>query len=331
MIDDMIQIEQLHKYFNRGEGHQVHALRGIDLHIDAGEFVTLIGSNGAGKSTLLNCIAGSVPADGGRIVVGGRDVTGLDASRRAAWIGRVFQNPLDGTAGNLSIEQNLALALLRGRPRGLGRGVSSARREQFRTALMQLGLDLEQRMDMPVRLLSGGQRQAITLLMATLIVPQVLLLDEHTAALDPGAAALVADLTAHLVARERLTALMVTHNMQQALSISTDSTVVSALESVVKVAGESKIPLVCNDPSSASRGCVAALGLDYPDNGYQSVVGMAAPILKGEKKADAIPIVKQKNNIVAINTAAAQPQGVVIPDSVKSQAKQTFDTITPKK
>jgi putative ABC transport system ATP-binding protein len=243
----MIKIEQLHKYFNRGEGHEIHALRGVDLLVGAGEFVTLIGSNGAGKSTLLNCIAGALPADGGRIVLGGRDVTALDASRRAAWIGRVFQNPLDGTAGTLSIEQNLALALRRGHSRGLWRGVSSERRIRFRAALAQLGLGLEQRMAAPVRLLSGGQRQALTLLMATLAAPQVLLLDEHTAALDPVAAALVADLTARLIADQGLTALMVTHNMQQALSLGTRTLMLHQGQIILDISGPERAGLTVQD------------------------------------------------------------------------------------
>jgi putative ABC transport system ATP-binding protein len=243
----MIEIEQLHKYFNRGEGHEIHALRGIDLRVGAGEFVTLIGSNGAGKSTLLNCIAGALSADGGRIILGGRDVTALDASRRAVWIGRVFQNPLDGTAGALSIEQNLALALRRGQPRGLRRGVSSERQMHFRSALAQLGLGLEQRMATPARLLSGGQRQALTLLMATLAAPQVLLLDEHTAALDPGAAALVADLTARLIAQQGLTALMVTHNMQQALSLGTRTLMLHQGQVILDISGPERAGLTVPD------------------------------------------------------------------------------------
>jgi putative ABC transport system ATP-binding protein len=243
----MIEINQLHKYFHRGEGHEVHALRGIDLQIGAGEFVTLIGSNGAGKSTLLNCVAGALPADGGQIVLGRRDVTALDASRRAAWIGRVFQNPLDGTAGSLSIEQNLALALLRGRRRGLRRGVGPARREQFRAALAGLGLGLEDRLDARVSLLSGGQRQALTLLMATLVAPQVLLLDEHTAALDPGAAAIVGDLTARLVAEQGLTALMVTHNMQQALSLGTRTLMLHQGRVILDISGAERAGLTVQD------------------------------------------------------------------------------------
>jgi putative tryptophan/tyrosine transport system ATP-binding protein len=243
----MIQIEQLHKYFNRNEGHEIHALRGIDLSVGAGEFVTLIGSNGAGKSTLLHCIAGTLPADSGRVLLDRRDVTMLDASRRAAWIGRVFQNPLDGTAGNLSIEQNLALALLRGKPKGLRRGVSGERRQLFQTALAPLGLGLETRMSTPVRLLSGGQRQALALLMATLVPPQLLLLDEHTAALDPGAAGLVANLTARLVAGQGLTALMITHNMQQALNLGTRTLMLHQGQIILDISGAERAGLTVQD------------------------------------------------------------------------------------
>lgn len=217
----MIQLRDIHKFFHRGEGHEVHALRGIDLDIGAGEFVTLIGTNGAGKSTLLNTIAGVYAPDEGTIAIDGRDVTRQQEHQRAGLIGRVFQNPLDGTAGSLTIEQNMALALRRGQRRGFGWGVTRERRERFREVLQSLGLGLEDRLQAPVRLLSGGQRQALTLLMATLQRPQVLLLDEHTAALDPGAAAQVEQLTRTLIAENNLTALMVTHNMQQALSLGT--------------------------------------------------------------------------------------------------------------
>ncbi len=217
----MIQLRNIHKFFHRGEGHEVHALRGIDLDIADGEFVTLIGTNGAGKSTLLNTIAGVYGPDEGSIAIAGRDVTKQQEHQRAAVIGRVFQNPLDGTAGSLTIEQNMALALRRGQVRGFRLGVTRERREHFRQVLKSLGLGLEERLQAPVRLLSGGQRQALTLLMATLQRPNVLLLDEHTAALDPGAAAQVERLTRELIADHRLTALMVTHNMQQALSLGT--------------------------------------------------------------------------------------------------------------
>ena len=215
----MIQLHGIHKFFNRGEGHEIHALRGVDLELAEGEFVTVIGSNGAGKSTLLNTVAGVYTPDQGSVVIGGRDVTRLQEHQRASMIGRVFQNPLDGTAGSLTIEQNMALALQRGQRRGFRRGVSAQRREQFRAALKMLEMGLEDRLQAPVRLLSGGQRQALTLLMATLRRPQVLLLDEHTAALDPGAAAQVESLTRQIIAEHGLTTLMVTHNMQQALSL----------------------------------------------------------------------------------------------------------------
>ena len=243
----MLQLEQIHKYFHRGEGHEVHALRGVDLRLDAGEFVTLIGSNGAGKSTLLSCIAGVFSVDGGHIRLGARDVTGLPAHQRAAWIGRVFQNPLEGTAGNLSIEQNMALALLRGRSKLLRAGVPRERRQRFRDALAQLGLGLEERMQVHVRTLSGGQRQALSLLMATLVPPQLLLLDEHTAALDPAAAALVSDLTARLVAEQGLTALLVTHNMQQALSLGTRTLMMHQGRIILDIGGAERAGLTVPD------------------------------------------------------------------------------------
>lgn len=217
----MIALRNIHKWFHRGEGHEVHALRGLSLDVAPGEFVTLIGSNGAGKSTLLNTIAGVYGPDEGTITINGRDVTRLHEFQRAGLIGRVFQNPLDGTAGSLTIEQNMALALRRGQRRGFGRGVTRARREHFRAALERLNMGLEDRLQAPVRLLSGGQRQALTLLMATLRRPHVLLLDEHTAALDPGAAAQVEAVTRNVIAEQGLTALMVTHNMQQALTLGT--------------------------------------------------------------------------------------------------------------
>lgn len=215
----MIAASGLQKAFNRGSVDEVRALRGVNLRMDAGEFVTVIGSNGAGKSTLLNVLAGVYPPDGGRIEIDGRDVTAQDEHDRAAWIGRVFQNPLDGTATALTVEENLALAVQRGEGRGLGPGVSRARRELFRERLAELGLGLERRLGVLVGTLSGGQRQALSLLMATIKQPRVLLLDEHTSALDPAAAHDVEALTVKLVAEYGLTALMVTHNLQQALRV----------------------------------------------------------------------------------------------------------------
>ncbi|GIV96566.1 MAG: ABC transporter ATP-binding protein [Herpetosiphonaceae bacterium] len=243
----MIELQGIQKYFNRGEPHEVHALRNINLQIAHGEFVTVIGSNGAGKSTILNIIAGVYAPDDGKVEIDGRDVTRLPEYRRAAFVGRVFQNPLDGTAGSMTVEQNLALALRRGERRGLQRGVGRQRRNQFREALASLGLGLEDRLDARVRLLSGGQRQALTLLMATLRRPDVLLLDEHTAALDPGAAAKVAELTATIVERDRLTTLMVTHNMQQALALGTRTLMMHQGQIILDISGPERRNLTVQD------------------------------------------------------------------------------------
>jgi putative ABC transport system ATP-binding protein len=243
----MIHVRDVHKWFNRGEGHAVHALRGMDLQVLPGEFVTIIGSNGAGKSTLLNTVAGVYPPDQGSITIAGRDVTHLQEHQRAHLIGRVFQNPLDGTAGSLTIEQNMALALRRGLGRGLRRGVTREHRAQFRAALTPLGMGLEDRLESPVRLLSGGQRQALTLLMATLLQPSVLLLDEHTAALDPGAAAQVETLTREVIAQQALTALMVTHNMQQALALGTRTLMLQSGQIILDLHGPERDGLTVQD------------------------------------------------------------------------------------
>ncbi len=213
----MINIEALTKYFHRGSVNEVLALDNISLHVQAGDFITLIGSNGAGKSTLLNCLAGTHSLDRGRIVLDGRDITTWPEHRRAALISRVFQDPLLGTCGSLSIEQNMSLALRRGASRGLRPAVRRADRTLFGQQLTKLGLGLEKRLRDPVGLLSGGQRQALTMLMATLVRPRVLLLDEHTAALDPKTARHILDLTVELVQSRKLTTLMVTHNMNHAL------------------------------------------------------------------------------------------------------------------
>jgi putative ABC transport system ATP-binding protein len=194
-------------------------LRGIDLTLAAGEFVTVVGSNGAGKSTLLNAVAGLFPPDQGSIRIGGHDVTRQSEVGRARRIGRVFQNPLAGTAPALTVEENLSLALARGGCRGLGWAVTLGKRSRFRSELAQLKMGLENRLSDPVGLLSGGQRQALSLLMATLTRPELLLLDEHTAALDPRTAALIADLTARYVTDHGLTTLMVTHNLEHAIQL----------------------------------------------------------------------------------------------------------------
>ena len=215
----MISLEQFTKYFHKGSVNQVLALDCIDLQVDEGDFVTIIGSNGAGKSTLLNGLAGTFSPDSGRLLLHTEDITLWPEHRRAGSISRVFQDPLMGTCAALSIEQNLALAFRRGTRRGFSLGVKRQDRQIFRDALQRLDLGLENRLGDRVGLLSGGQRQALTMLMATLVPPQVLLLDEHTAALDPKTARQILDLTASIVTAGRLTTLMVTHNMRQALQM----------------------------------------------------------------------------------------------------------------
>lgn len=215
----MIVLENFTKYFHKGSVNEVLALDKISLEIRQGDFVTIIGSNGAGKSTLLNSLAGTFFPDTGTLMLGDTDITYWPEHRRARFIGRVFQDPLLGTCASLSIEQNMALAAKRGRTRGLGIGVRSRDREFFRDSLKTLGLGLEERFRIRVGLLSGGQRQALTMLMATLVRPEVLLLDEHTAALDPKTAQQILEITQQLVEQQKLTTLMVTHNMNQALKL----------------------------------------------------------------------------------------------------------------
>ncbi|MCT2008130.1 ABC transporter ATP-binding protein [Micrococcus lylae] len=215
----MLEIRDVSKTFFPNTVNERKALRGIDLHLDEGDFVTVIGSNGAGKSTVLNTIAGKLTPDTGSVSVAGKDVTKMADHRRAQWIGRVFQDPTAGTAPNLTIQENMALAFRRGHVRGLAAGVSKSRKDLFREALTTLELGLENRLTTKVGLLSGGQRQALSLLMATFSGPKILLLDEHTAALDPSRAELVTRLTEQVVAEHRLTTLMVTHNMDQALQV----------------------------------------------------------------------------------------------------------------
>ena len=213
----MLCVEQVSKTFNPGTINEKKALDGLSLHLAPGDFVTVIGGNGAGKSTLLNAIAGTWPVDEGRIVIDGVDVTALPDFKRAKYIGRVFQDPMMGTAPDMWMEENLALAVRRGKRRGLGWGISRAEREEYRELLKTLDLGLEDRLTSKVGLLSGGQRQALTLLMATLQRPKLLLLDEHTAALDPKTAAKVLEATDRIVAKDNLTTLMITHNMKDAI------------------------------------------------------------------------------------------------------------------
>jgi putative tryptophan/tyrosine transport system ATP-binding protein len=217
----MLNITNVNKTFFPGTVNERKALRGINLELKAGEFVTVIGSNGAGKSTVLNTIAGKLRPDTGAVRIDGTDVTRLADHARARYIGRVFQDPMAGTAPNMTIEENMSMALGRGRRRGLALGVTRAKRERFREELTSLELGLENRLKAKVGLLSGGQRQALSLLMATFSGPKILLLDEHTAALDPQRADLVSRLTAEIVERHQLTTLMVTHNMEQALRLGT--------------------------------------------------------------------------------------------------------------
>lgn len=214
----MLKIQNLHKTFNAGTINEKRALCGVDLVLEDGDFVTIIGGNGAGKSTLMNMIAGVFPPDCGQIIIDETDVTRLPEYKRAKYLGRVFQDPMLGTAGDMWIEENLALASKRGKSRGLGWALSSKNKAFFKEHVAQLGLGLENRMSTNVGLLSGGQRQALTLLMATLQKPKLLLLDEHTAALDPKTAATVLDLTDKLVGESNLTTLMITHNMKDAIA-----------------------------------------------------------------------------------------------------------------
>ncbi len=214
----MIRLENIIKYFHKGSVNEVFALNNLSLRIEEGDFVTVIGSNGAGKSTLLNCIAGGFLPDSGSISISGHDVTGWPEYRRARFIARVFQDPLLGTCPSATIEQNMALAIRRGLKRGLARGVKASDRLRFRQELGQLGLGLEDRLLDKVGLLSGGQRQALTMLMATMIRPEVLLLDEHIAALDPKTANQILALTQDIVRQQGLTTLMITHNMKHAIA-----------------------------------------------------------------------------------------------------------------
>ena len=243
----MLKLTALHQTFHPGEVNEVRALRGIDLHVPSGQFVTVIGSNGAGKSTIFNVIAGVFPPTHGSIYIDSEDVTQWPEHRRAKHIGRVFQDPLMGTAASMTIAQNLTLALLRGERHRLRTGVTRARMDAFRELLAPLGLGLENRLEARVALLSGGQRQALTLLMATLTNPKLLLLDEHTAALDPATAAKILDLTGRIVQEQQLTTLMITHNMQQALTFGDRTLMMDAGEIVLDLSGEARQAMTVQD------------------------------------------------------------------------------------
>ncbi len=243
----MLELRHISKTFNPGTINEKRALCGVDLVLEEGDFVTVIGGNGAGKSTVLNAIAGVWPVDEGSILVGGIDVTGLPDYKRAALIGRVFQDPMTGTAATMQIEENLALAARRGKRRGLRWGVTRAEREEYRERLRILELGLEERMTAKVGLLSGGQRQALTLLMATLRKPKLLLLDEHTAALDPKTAEKVLNATEKVVGQEHLTTLMITHNMRDAIHHGNRLIMMNEGKIALDIRGEEKKNLTVED------------------------------------------------------------------------------------
>ena len=236
----MLEIQHVYKTFNPGTVNEKRALNNLCFTLEEGQFVTVIGGNGAGKSTMLNAVAGVFPVDEGRIVIDGVDVTRLPEHRRARYIGRVFQDPMMGTAPTMQTEENLALALRRGQRRTLRAGITRAERDEYRRLLAQLDLGLEDRLTSKVGLLSGGQRQALTLLMATLKKPRLLLLDEHTAALDPRTAEKVLDVTDRIVSRDRLTTLMITHNMRDAIAHGDRLIMLYNGRIVVDVSGEEK-------------------------------------------------------------------------------------------
>ncbi len=239
----MLELVNLTHAFGRGTPMEKPALRGVSLRLGPGEFACLVGSNGAGKSTLLNAVAGTYVPDGGRVLIDGKDVTRLPEHRRAQLVGRVFQNPLQGTAPNMTVEENLSLAAERGGRRGLGPLLTVRRRAWLRERVSVLGLGLEDRLGARVGLLSGGQRQALTLLMATLARPQVLLLDEHTAALDPATAERVVEMTTRLAEELTLTTLMVTHNLEQAISLGHRLIMMHEGQVVLDVKGQQKSSL----------------------------------------------------------------------------------------
>lgn len=243
----MLEIRNVHKTFNAGTINEKKALKGINLTLNEGDFVTVIGGNGAGKSTMLNMVAGVYPVDCGTITIDGTDVTKLPEHKRAKYIGRVFQDPMNGTAADMQIDENLAIAARRGQKRGLKFGVSKKEKTQYVKLLESLDLGLETRLTSKVGLLSGGQRQAITLLMATLKKPKLLLLDEHTAALDPKTAKKVLDLTQKIVERDNLTTIMITHNMKDAISIGNRLIMMNDGKIIYDVSGEEKKALTTAD------------------------------------------------------------------------------------
>lgn len=243
----MLELINVSKTFNTGTINEKMALCNVDLRLNPGDFVTVIGSNGAGKSTMLNAVAGVWPVDTGKIIIDGVNVTGQPEHKRAAYIGRVFQDPMLGTAPDMQIEENLALAMRRGKKRGLRWEISNEERRQYKEQLSSFGLGLEDRLTAKVGLLSGGQRQALTLLMATLQKPKLLLLDEHTAALDPATAAKVLELSDRLIEENGLTAMMITHNMSDAIKHGTRLIMMHEGRIILDVSGEDKAKLTKRD------------------------------------------------------------------------------------
>ncbi len=243
----MLNIIDIHKTFNLGTINEKAALNGVDLHLDKGDFCTIIGGNGAGKSTMLNAVAGVWPVDKGAILLNGKNITGLPEHKRAGFLGRVFQDPMTGTASSMEIEENLALAARRGKSRKLSWGITRQEKERYRELLRVLDLGLEDRMTSKVGLLSGGQRQALTLLMATLQQPNLLLLDEHTAALDPKTAEKVLRVTDQIIEENHLTALMVTHNMKDAIAHGNRLIMMHDGRVILNISGEEKKKLTVAD------------------------------------------------------------------------------------
>ena len=243
----MLELNHLYKTFNPGTVNAKTALKDLSLTLKDGDFVTVIGGNGAGKSTMINAIAGVWPVDSGSIVLDGKDITALQEHQRAKYIGRVFQDPMLGTAPNMQIDENLALAMRRGKPRGLRWGVTASERTLYREKLKALGLGLEDRMSSKVGLLSGGQRQALTLLMASLQKPKLLLLDEHTAALDPATAAKVLELSERIIQENGLTAMMITHNMSDAIRHGTRLIMMNQGRIILDISGAEKQKLTKKD------------------------------------------------------------------------------------
>ena len=243
----MLEVNNIYKTFNPGTINEKTALNGVSLELKDGDFVTVIGGNGAGKSTLLNAVAGTWLVDEGQILIDGIDVTKLPEHKRAIYLGRVFQDPMTGTAATMEIQENLALAKRRGKPRTLRSGITAAERAEYHELLKILGLGLEDRMTSKVGLLSGGQRQALTLLMATLQKPKLLLLDEHTAALDPKTAAKVLEITDMIINRDHLTTLMITHNMHDAIKHGNRLIMMMEGQIILDISGEEKKKLTVRD------------------------------------------------------------------------------------